>query len=292
VNDLDIYNNDVYDCSGSVIQQGGISIGYASNNEIYDNRVEKVDDGNADWLCNCYKMYVGSDNKWYRNIAIDGQVGFHIDNNSGAAPACDDYTADGNQVYYNLAYNNRSQGIFIEQRQSNAVVYNNTTYGGVSGINIGGDCSQANSNVLVKNNIMSNHSGAALIVIHNGTGLTLDYNLYYDATPTTVTWYWDVDEWLTGTAAELYCVSSGGDCDGTKLWANFKTNKSQEANAPTPADPLFNNASNGYFLPKYNSPAIDNGTDVSLTQDYTGAQRNNRYFEESTWWNRNLFIGG
>jgi hypothetical protein len=268
VNYLDIYNNDLYDMSNTIDHGGGISLGSASYNEIYNNVVEKVEDPSDSYQANCYKLYVGSNNKWYNNIATDCKVGIHLDNNS-PHPDCDVGVCDGNEVYYNIVYD-CAIGIFLEQKHTNAVVYNNVSCSNSNALHIGGLCSTSNSDILVKNNIFSNNSNAALYVLNDGTGLTLDYNLYYDADPTGPTWHWDADQNGAGDNPVVYCISSGGSCDSSHLWANYQSDKNQDTNSPTPADPLFINASGYNFHLQSISPAINAGIDVGLTEDYEG----------------------
>ena len=53
-------------------------------------------------------------------------------------------------------------------------------------------------------------------------------------------------------------------------FSDWKTTIGEDANSPTPADPLFINAGTNNFRLQKTSPAIDAGVDVSLTQDKDG----------------------
>ncbi len=101
----------------------------------------------------------------------------------------------------------------------------------------------------VKNNITfcTTAGGMAVGVATGVTGseIDIDYNLYHlDAEAiTALRWHW------LGT-------SYG--------WADWLTNSGQDANSPTPADPIFVDASKDDFKLQAGSPAIDKGIDVGL----------------------------
>lgn len=144
----------------------------------------------------------------------------------------------GNKIYYNVIYNERN-GIQL-LGPDGAVVYNNSIYNsGVTGIWLHGADSDSS---VVKNNIVHT-AGTNLIYNQDATNSVVNYNLYYPSTGTKFNWN-----------------------DIAYNFADWKTNSSQDANSPTPADPLFVSASD--FHLQASSPAINTGVDVGLTTDY------------------------
>lgn len=84
-----------------------------------------------------------------------------------------------------------------------------------------------------------------MILVQAGAhgGLDIDYNLYYHISGIWANrWYWN-GVWYH--------------------WAGWLANSGQDANSPTPADPLFTDASNERFHLQHGSPALQVG--VSLT---------------------------
>jgi hypothetical protein len=97
-------------------------------------------------------------------------------------------------------------------------------------------------------------SGTQVLDFQSITGEEdLDYNLYYvaGADPVTGTPY----KW-NGTGYS---------------WANWKIQSSQDANSPTPADPLFTNLATNDFSLQAGSPAVNAGVVIAgVTDGYLG----------------------
>ena len=136
-------------------------------------------------------------------------------------------------ITYNQVYNNDSYGL----RGENVVgltVLNNTFYGNRNG---GYDVyfNTAN-NVLLKNTILRT-------LYFSGSSVSSDYNLYYGTPP-------DVINGNT-TLAEYFSATGNAEHSFT-------------------GNPLFTSAGNGIFTLTSESPAIDAGTNVGLTEDFAG----------------------
>jgi hypothetical protein len=208
---------------------------------------------------------VGSNNVMRYNKSHDNKnSGFFIEN------------TDDVNMYYNISYDNGVMGIQLSANETglndnevyNNVSYSNDSYGiGVDG-NYEAGCSGAGNVTgnLVKNNISVGNATELFARCGgendgtNGSGNVYDYNCFGAESNDFIQWA-DVtdidtyDDWEWDTIE--YCGTVVGD-DG--------------CSNSVEADPLFNSEANRYFLPKYNSPVIDQGTNVSLTQDYTGSK--------------------
>lgn len=136
----------------------------------------------------------------------------------------------------------------------NVVVYNNTIYTNQNSnytglVELGG---ATTNNFKFKNNIVAANSSSAMpymvqLASDCGTsGMEIDYNLY-SYSDSGLRWTW------LGSNLTL---------------ANWKTVSGQDANSPSPADPLFVDAGNNDFHLLSTSPAINRGVDVGLL--YTG----------------------
>jgi hypothetical protein len=195
----------------------------------------------------------------YHSNTVDGVGGIN-----SSALTCNRVTAYGNgddgftthdtgtlNLYYNIAYGNFNTGVGVVGASSgniyNNVFYNN--YNATNPQNIGIYLSSTGTwnvkNNITKNNEVEINITAAAVV--GGITLDSDYNIF--------------DNSRGGNGFEYNSVSYN--------FADYKTNSSQDANSLN-TDPLMKDVANANFVLLTNSPAIDAGTDVSLTRDYTG----------------------
>lgn len=161
-------------------------------------------------------------------------------------------------VYNSVAYGNMKSGAAVTGGSSgeieNCSFYDNyeTSFG--SGWDSTGDIGigvKATGSWVVKNNIMQGHPVEKMIssdAVSGGVNMTSDYNDFYDS--------------LGGSAF---------DYNGTLYnFLNYKIASSSLETNSINQNPLFTNASSNDFTLTYLSPAIDAGTNVSLTTDYSG----------------------
>jgi hypothetical protein len=169
-------------------------------------------------------------------------------------------------IYDNIFKNIKGKGIVIQAVKS-SYIYNNSFYGVNPNITNGmgqpgfvwiRDLVSGNT-CYCKNNIMYNNSPVALTTLANisvlnssAATLGINYNLYYNTLSTTALIYWN---------STIYTQSQ---------WTTYKSASSQDANSPTPADPLFTSTSD--FSLQAGSPAINAGIVISgIPQtDYLG----------------------
>jgi hypothetical protein len=171
-----------------------------------------------------------------------------------------------NVYVYNNIFKTPNQWSLMLEHANSVYVYNNTFYGTNPLIadNRGFITMSLAGNHVIKNNIFYNNmawSDAQYFRCINApntvTSCVIDYNLYYttDASQSMVTW-----QATTYTTAQ---------------WAAYKAATSQDANSPTPADPLF------ISLTNYNlgtgSTAIDAGFNTGFNYDYVGNRRLGNY---------------
>ena len=101
--------------------------------------------------------------------------------------------------------------------------------------------------------------GTTIIDIQTTTNVDMDYNLYYCVSGNPI----------TGTVYRWGGVAYN--------WANWLINSGQDANSPTPADPLFIDLPNDDFRLQADSPAIDEGVDIN--EGYCGSAPDLGYWE-------------
>ena len=167
------------------------------------------------------------------NDASNHVVSYNIIDSWGrcfATNVRDGLTANGIKFYNNVCY---------DPDDSNAAVGAAFSFFDTDGTNDGTE---------VKNNIVYDGGATYFVQVSADcqTNFDADYNIYYGS----ANWKW------------------GADADDTTI-ADWRTASSGDANSTT-SDPLFADASNGYFLLNRGSPAIDAGDDLSLTTDYPG----------------------
>lgn len=154
---------------------------------------------------------------------------------------------NGANVYRNLFYADRVIPVWLED-DKDINFWNNTVYTTIAVttnwlIWVQGALTE---NLIIKNNIVeAEHTSPYMLNIVVGTGVVgmdIDYNLYgYTGVGTRWTWL-----------------------GANKSWANWLADSGQDANSPSPADPLFTNPAGDDFTLQAGSPAIDEGVDVGL----------------------------
>jgi len=190
------------------------------------------------------------------NVMIDGveilgSVGVFI-SNQGGAPITNVY------VYNNVFRNLKASGLQMEGITS--FVYNNTFYGvnsslapaGVIGFiyNTRSTCTAKNNIFYVNTNPAVNNKYYAMIVVT--ATQTSDCNLYFNP---------------IGSTGKLIYSGSGYTFAN---WEAYKSATGQDANSPTPADPLFTSTSD--YILQAGSPAINTGVVITgmPQSDYLG----------------------
>lgn len=168
-------------------------------------------------------------------------------------------TVSNDSIYQNVIYNTRGidtnrAGIVLRPNNgypfSDMKIYNNSIYGSTgSGIHLWNSNSGFTGNVIIKNNICSNATVGDLVVdtgTVSGTE-TIDYNLYYSPSVT------NDFKWL-GTSYDF---------------SGYKSASSHDTHSLN-VDPKFVSTSTPTLSLQNISPAINAGTNVSLTTDYSG----------------------
>ncbi|GBD97969.1 MAG TPA: hypothetical protein ENG83_12160 [Nitrospirae bacterium] len=217
----------------------------------------------------------GGHYKFERNIVRNGETGVEGVWIKKQPP--DDYTDPQNPVIgqnpnvefnYNLVYGNARRGVRIGDSESlhegtislyNNVIMNNATEDNpinpFSNLQIS---QKVGGTLTLKNNIMK---GYTTKIRTPDTGITrnlvLDYNSYYRSGGGVMINYFETD----------YTLSQ---------FSNYQTASCPSPPAPyrdvnsIAQDPLLADDSNNKFYLQLNSPCIDRGTDVLLTQDFEG----------------------
>ena len=159
-------------------------------------------------------------------------------------------------VAYNLIYGSNADRSFVniyDNGSGPVNIYNNVVWKLSAGSGYPIVATIASTGITVKNNIVGcSAAGDTQALLYTGTGCTLasDYNLFYKPD----------DQTMWRVASDEYTKSQ---------WATYKSEQSQDANSPTPADPVFVTPGTDFRL-QVTSPAINAGVDVGLTEDYAG----------------------
>jgi hypothetical protein len=248
-------NSSAYAC-GNGISVSGVGSGTITQSKFYNNT------GAGDGYYSSNVDVIGSSGVTFDHCSIYGATSEGVDFYGAASSNiifryCSIYNNGANGVsvglagcssnsfYYNVLYGNTTSGKYaLNLRGSGLVVENNTLYNNANGVDISNSDA---SSATVENNIFSTDATKHIVVVSGVTGFTCDYNLYGDDTGTRFSW-----------AGSSY------------NFADWKSHSSMDAHSPTPADPEFFNTSLPDFHVKLTSPAINAGTNVSLTQDYYG----------------------
>jgi len=218
-----------------------------SNNTIENNIISYANELVYD-SAGLYSYNTGAGNVFRYNMVHHGgseklkSCGLMIDNGSGAT-----------DVMYNIFYLNSNGGIHIsgDDRIGGDRLYGNTSYrNNEYNFDNGELCFFGGAtDSIVKNNIMFSSPGKVIIALQlnsiDGVKI-IDYNNYY-AVP-----------------RALYRLGN------TKHdFVDWKKNTGQDLNTLN-QDPLFKDPASGDFTLSRNSPCIDAGTFVTLTQDFLG----------------------
>jgi len=248
-----------------------------SNNEVHHNGYSGIQNRGCYWIIEYNEAYnngllsqVMSGITTYADVSDAAAVGdnniirynvVYNQSNSGAtADGCGfviDQWCDNNQVYYNIAYNNDGTGFSFLDCQ-NTTIYNNVSYGNIQESNrtikaeyLFWGSETRTEDAYMKNNIghaTSAYTYAIYVLddVVGSSGLDITNNCWYASA--TNWYYWD---------------SGGGNVLAT--W-NALTGVGTDFNT----DPLMTDPANGDFTLQPNSPCIDAGVDVGLTEDYAG----------------------
>ncbi|MDO8592535.1 MAG: hypothetical protein Q7R92_02015 [bacterium] len=163
----------------------------------------------------------------------------------------------GNEIYNNIV-NNATVG-YRMQFEDEQEVYNNVAYNCAKGFESTRNYnSTVGADVTVKNNLFLNPTTKH---INWGSGATSGYTINFDH-----------NLYFPDTGALFYKTSDGNDINFSGWQSIVKAGSAFDPNSSV-ADPLFTNVSGNYsnatdFQISQTSPAIDSGTDVSLTTDY------------------------
>ena len=204
-------------------------------------------------------VYDGDDFPNHNIIRYNTVYGQIANGDDGTGIYADEYS-DYTDIYYNVVYGNDGPGISTFKADY-VNIYNNTVYGNCQ--NSSGELTHFNeihnygngtansTNVVIKNNLVQATVANTYNIYfnretYNMTGLDISNNIWYS---TSMNWY--------------YWNDSGGN--NLSTWNGF-TGVGTDFNE----DPLITDPDNADFTLQVTSLAIDSGTDVGLSQDYTG----------------------
>jgi parallel beta-helix repeat protein len=231
---------------GNAIQIGGATGYIVENISIYRNHVYNVHQA-----------------KNWDGVGIDG-AGIEIDIDSinckayqniihgtGGDGICFYEVAGNNEAHNNIIWDvgkddnpNFKWAIIVHSSGFHQIkIYNNVLFSDVGGIDVGG----YTTNVLIKNNIIHVNPSNYTIRIQAGSHAESNYNLFY-----------------TGSIGKFQW--NGTDYNNFDAW---KINSGQDMNSFAD-DPLFVDIHTYDFHLTADSPCIDAGTDVGITQDFEG----------------------
>ncbi len=235
------------DAGGIYLFGTGVTNAVAEHNTIYSNGV--VDDTDESG----YGI-------WYDTVGSGAIIRYNLIYTNTKAGIQLEKTTSG-QVYYNVVYNNHTGQILVSRDIHNNAIYNNTCYGpaGDYGIYIRGDIDGGPPDADVTGNIIKNN-----ILVGNSAQLRARYGGENDGTKGSGNVY--LNNCLGAEASNFVEWGVGVYKSTYDAWetAYGGTTNSVES------DPLFVNAAGSDFTLQSTSTAIDAGTDVSFTTDYTG----------------------
>ncbi|KYK27217.1 hypothetical protein AYK26_04100 [Euryarchaeota archaeon SM23-78] len=180
---------------------------------------------------------------------------------AGGHTGVSSYRITNVKIHNNIAHHMYdSVGIEISGNANGIEIYNNILYGALDGstemmhIHVANTAGQPNTNITIKNNIgMDTPSLACLHIPNSSSVIECDNNLWYNSDGS----YYAIVDGVGYRASDFtaYQADTGWDTNG--LWEDPKL-----VNPGTLVD-------TDYQL-QSDSPCIDSGTDVGLTQDYEG----------------------
>jgi hypothetical protein len=233
-----IHDNSFHDnASVGSAEEYGIGILSCSNNEFYNNRIYNNHNMGVQFYGGNPSGDYGpsNNNKFYRNWVYDNREG----NGHGLnIAAVNGNYCQNNAVYYNIFTGNKIGFAPNGYTITGGLVYNNVFYGNTYGVSY---MWYTTGGYTYKNNIFSSNTTNEFYAGGNPS-LTHTNNLYYRSSGNTVS--------FNGTNYILSAVKTTWElsCQNT--------------------DPKF--ASSPQFHLSSNSPAINAGVNVGLTQDHTG----------------------
>ena len=264
-----IKNSDIGYGATGLIQFNG-KYGVAQNNTIHHSGPYFVDW--QQWL-DAGVIMLGDNNTTTKNKIYNVTHGILFEgwgSGVGDGDVCHDNTAsynkiydtagtgvfingDSNTVFANVIYGITSIGIYLDRGGEghwgagaytdtarisiDNLIYNNIIDGGTYGIEIH---NAAVTGTQIKNNILNDNSSAEMRDCCTGYSNVWDYNLY----------------------GRMDLEYNGTPYDN---WATYKAASSQDANSPTPADPVFTNEVTDDYSLQITSPAIDVGINLGAT---------------------------
>ena len=160
------------------------------------------------------------------------------------------YGGSSNKIYNNLIYNNTDVGIRVQYGASNNEIYSNTIDGrAYNAIYVASN----SSNTTIKNNILSNTGGNPDLYVVGTTPIASDYNLFYRFSGSTSAVYYN----STSYTLAQFTAATGNDSHSIQ------------------ANPQFVDYINYNYHLQSGSPAIDNGTNLSVffTTDFANITR-------------------
>ncbi|MCL5438945.1 MAG: carboxypeptidase regulatory-like domain-containing protein [Patescibacteria group bacterium] len=163
-----------------------------------------------------------------------------------------DVNSNGFIFRYNITYGAGWNGVWVEEHlRANGVsyIYNNTSYGNMHGFVFGpGSTITTVSGVVIRNNVFAYNTRASDDLNNTASDNDVDYNIYY-----------------TDGSAQGQFRYNNAFVD----FATWKTDTGWDSHS-TFVEPSFLNRSSSDFHLTSSSPAINAGTDLSLTSDFAG----------------------
>lgn len=289
---VNITNNTIHDNGGSGMEPNSLNSSLISGNIAYNNDILEIEtihnwgagiklvgsrntnnivEHNIAYLNGHGVTGAGGDSQdragiWLDTVGTGNIVRYNIAYSNLKYGIFNEAT-NGSIIYYNIAYNNtevgNARGILVGRGSSNNVVYNNIVYGNRIGLAAEGD--GVGNSGLYDNNTFKNNIAFGNIVQQfraflggendgvNGIGNVYLYNSFGPEATNFIGWGFS-----TNKSTYSSWETASGNCGSTGCSHSVQS------------DPLFTNASNNDFTLQHSSPAIDAGTNVSLTTDYAG----------------------
>jgi len=216
----------------------------------------------------------------FNNIVHDCQAPASPNNEDSGGIAID-YNTENANVYCNLIYNNYGKGIYIYNANNNSVYYN-IIYGNDCGIIVSAAAGYTAYNNVIYNNVCYKNYNGSVGPGYNTEiyfGLRGDNNLFKNniiyADNNGYAYYYETTD-TSGCITDYNLVykENGILCydtvNGAQTFSEWLKNHSSFDNHSLNSEPIMSNPSNLDFTLKSNSPCIDAGAYVGLSQDYAG----------------------
>jgi parallel beta-helix repeat protein len=212
----------------------GIILSSNSDSEVYENTLDDVNEAMYAYYWSAHGE-PHQNNKWYRNLIINANWGFfEMDRkNTSAETGPTSGHEYYNNVFYNVGGGSGYRGTFWFRGTDDIKFHHNTIYTRHFLEAEIFELVNNSENASFVDNIVSFRGNKGLVFIEDGSSALFDYNCYY--------------------------------------------NRDGEVNAvgvnDTIADPLFVNVAEGDLYLQNNSPCIDSGYDVGISDDFYGNSR-------------------